>query len=198
MINPAFVRYPEEAKLLGEMVLGYGELDITFCMMCGKAIHQQFELLHAVNQVRSETARLDIANAMAGKGFSTLGLEAEYARLLRCMRVCLRIRNQWAHSQWGDMDPHGLAFTRTDGDVFAAPVKPTVWLSIKVDLLRKQEAYFEHTRLRLLVLLSNLTPILVGKKGLLRPPPEMPEPNMHNQWSKSARDHIDSLPTLRP
>ena len=78
MINPAFLKYPEEARLLGELVLGYGELDISFCMMCGVATKRQFELLHAVNQVRSETARLDIANALSVNYFQELGLTHEY------------------------------------------------------------------------------------------------------------------------
>lgn len=198
MINPAFVHYPEEAKLLGEMVLGYGELDLSFCMTCGKAIRQQYELLHAVNLVRSETARLDVAHAMSVNEFAKLGLGAEYERIHRCMRVCLKIRNQWAHSQWGDLTPHGLAFTRTDGDVFAAPLKRTVWQSIKLDLLQKQEAYFEHTRLCVLIVQSNLTPILAKKKGLLRMPSKMHEPSMHSQWSKQALDHIaKALPNQR-
>jgi hypothetical protein len=101
MINPAFVNYPEEAKLLGELVLGYGELDILFTIMAGTALRQRFPLLHAVNRVRSETARLDVAHAMAKQRFADLKLAAEYARIEKAMRFCLRVRNQWAHSQWG-------------------------------------------------------------------------------------------------
>lgn len=198
MINPAFVKYPEEAKLLGELVLGYGELDILFSIMAGNALKQKFPLLHAVNQVRSETARLDVADAMSKQRFKELGIASEYARCEKAMRYCLKVRNQWAHSQWGDMDPFGLAFTRTDGEVFAMPVKRIEWNSIKVELLRKQEAFFEHTRLCLLIVDSNLTPIHAGKEPKLRMPPEMHQPHMQSQWSKPALARIKKVPTIQP
>lgn len=197
MINPAFLNYPEEARLLGELVLGYGELDISFCMMCGIATQRQFELLHAVNQVRSESARLDIANALSVDAFAELGLSREYARTHKAVRFCLKVRNQWAHSQWGDLSPHGLAFTKTDGDVFARPLKRTVWNSITADLLRKQEAFFEYTRHCILTVEMNLRPILDGRKPKFDMRPEMHEPNMKNQWSKSARVHLSKLPQHR-
>lgn len=115
MINPAFLKYPDEAKLLGELVLGYGELDLSFCMMCGIATKRKFELLHAVNQVRSESARLEIAHALSVNAFRELGLQAEYARVHKAVKYCMRVRNQWSHASWGDLDPHGLAFSKTDG-----------------------------------------------------------------------------------
>lgn len=198
MINPAFISYPEEAKLLGELVLGYGELDLSFAFTCGIAVQQKYALLHAVNQVRSETARLDIAHALAADAFAKLGLAEEYRRAHQAIKYCLKIRNQWAHAQWGDMNPYGLAFTRTDGDVFALPLKRTVWNSIKLDLLQKQEAYFEYTRRCILTLESNLIPILAGKPAQLEFPPEIHRPSMHSQWSKSALAHIGRLPSTPP
>lgn len=190
MINPAFIQYPEEARLLGELVLGYGEIDILFAMMAGNAIRNRFPLLHAVNQVRSEKARIDVAHAMSVDRFKALGLAKEYARIHKAVRYCLKVRNQWAHSQWANMEQHGLAFTRTDGDVFASPVQPTVWNSITAGLLRKQEAFFENTRLCLIVVDTSVPAILAKKGALLPMPPEMHEPSMQSQWSKQALAHI--------
>ncbi|RVD55735.1 MAG: hypothetical protein EOS30_29245 [Mesorhizobium sp.] len=186
MINPVFVSYPEEARLLGELVLGYGELDISFALTAGVATRNKFVLLHAVNQVRSETSRLDLAHALSVGAFTELGLADEYARIHKAIRFCLKVRNQWAHSQYGHGPEKGLAFTRTDGDVFAAPVKPTVWNCIKLELLQKQEAYFEYCRRCILTVESNLVPILVGKPAQLQMPPEMHEPHMQSQWSRAV------------
>lgn len=190
MINPAFAQYPEEARLLGELVLGYGELDISFCMTCGIAIGRKFELLHAVNQVRSETGRLDIANALSANTFVRIGLWDKFNDIQKSVRYCLKVRNQWAHAQWGDMRPHGLAFTRTDGNVFATPVKRTVWNSVTVELLRKQEAYFEYTRKCIIALELNLAPILAGGSQKIQFPDIMHEPSMLSHWSKAALEDL--------
>lgn len=191
MINPAFIKYPEEAKLLGEIVLGYGEIDLSFAMMAGAATGQKFALLHAVNQVRSETARIDIANALASEFFTALGLREYYDYALAAVRYCLKIRNQWAHSQWGDMDPYGLAFTKTDGNVFAPPIKPTEWRSVTIEVLRKQEEYFEHTRHWILVLDTIVQARQSGHDRHLGFPAKMQAPKTYSQWSKQARDQLD-------
>ncbi|MER9646814.1 hypothetical protein [Mesorhizobium sp. M0199] len=198
MINPAFLSYPEEARLLGAMVLGYGELDISFTLAAGTAVDQKFALLHAVNQVRSESARLDITHAIASGGFAKLGLAVEYAGMHKAMRFCLKVRNQWAHSQWGDWNPDGLGFTRTDGEVFALPIKPLRWNSITLPLLQKQEAFFEYTRRCILTVTTNLTPILSGKPALIKMPPEMHQPSMHSQWSKQVHARIETGPQSQP
>ena len=66
-----------ECKLIGELVLGYSELDISFSYMCGFATKKRYELLNAVNKVRSEASRLDIADALAAPAFFDLGLRNE-------------------------------------------------------------------------------------------------------------------------
>lgn len=192
MINPAFLRYPEEARLLGEMVLGYGELDISFGMVAGKAARKMHAVLHAINRVRSEKSRLDIADALACGSFKELGLAAEYARVHRAMRFCLRVRNQYTHSQWADWGEHGLGFTNVDGDAFASPIQPLKWNSIKLALLQKQEAFFEYTRRCILTLDTNLLWVLAEKPPAEAMPPEMHEPSMHSQWPKSVHDLIEA------
>ena len=98
----------------------------------------------------------------------------------------------------GDIDPHGLAFTKTDGDVFALPVKKIQWRSIKLDLLQKQEAFFEYTRLCLLTVDSNLVPILAGNPQRLKMPKEIHQPHMHSQWSRQAQKQVNEMPTIQP
>ena len=198
MINPALTKYHSECKIIGELILGYSELDLSFSYMCGIATGKRYELLNAVNKVRSEASRLDIADALAAPTFSSLGLKDEYASIKRSMLYCKDVRNQWAHSQWGDMEPYGLAFTRVDGDVFAQPTTPLKWLSVTTDLLEKQEAYFEHTRNCILVTESNLIPLLAGKKAVRKFPREIPQPSRHSPWTKQAHAHLNTMTQYPP
>jgi len=158
MINPAFINYPEEAALLGAMVIGYGEIDISFVHMAGLVVGQTYAVLDACHAVRSEKARLDIAHALAVDAFKRVNLEEEYTHTHSAVRHCLKVRNQHAHSQWADLDGL-LQFTNVEG-AFGQPLKSIKWKPITLALLKQQEAYFEHTRLCVLTMITLLGPRL--------------------------------------
>jgi hypothetical protein len=189
MINPAFIGYPEEAALLGAMVIGYGELDLSFGHMAGLVLGQTYAVLDACHSVRSESARLDIAHALAAGAFNRANLVEEYTYSHAAMRYCLKVRNQHSHSQWADIK-HGLHFTNAEGS-FSQPLKPIAWKLITLDLLRKQEAYFEHTRMCLLTLITLLE--ARGKRSHvpLHMPQALPQPSMHSQTPTPVRDRTE-------
>jgi len=185
MINPAFMHRQEEAALLGAMVIGYGELDVSFSHIAGLAINHKYAVLEACHSVRSEEGRLKIAKALAADAFNERGLRREYAITERGMRFCLKIRNQFAHAQWGDF-PDGLKFTNPES-AFSRPLKPIEWKLITLDLLRAQEAFFENTRMWLIYLEMVVASRVKNQIPYLNKPPEMNLPNPHNPQPTPGR-----------
>jgi hypothetical protein len=177
MINPAFMNHREEAALLGDMVIGYGELDITFSHIAGIAINHKYAVLEACHKIRSESARIDIANALAHEAFEQRGLSKEYDHAQTAMRFCLKVRNQYAHAQWASIDGQ-LKFTNPE-NAFSRPLKPTVWKEINLVLLGEQERFFENTRMWLLYLEMTLEGQTKRQPVYLNKPPKMQQPNMH-------------------
>ncbi len=154
MINPAFFYRREEAALLGDMVIGYGELEITFAHIAGLAIKHRYAVLEACHKVRSESGRIDIAHALSHEAMSDLGLGSEFAYTESALRFCLKVRNQYAHAQWGEF-PDGLKFTNPE-QAFARAAEGNSLEVLNLELLRLQEQFFENTRMWLIFLELNL------------------------------------------
>ncbi len=186
MINPAFIKRQEEAALLGTMVVGYGELDLSFASIAGMAIKHQFAVLEACHKVRSERGRLDIAIALSHEAFEEAGLKLQFCYTTQALGRCLRIRNQYAHAQWGDVAGLGLCMTNPENS-FQRPLKPTKWQPVPLDLLTKQEAFFENTRKWIIFLEMTLRGQHDGRRCSLQEPPKMPLPNLHTSPRKSGR-----------
>lgn len=185
MINPAFANHPEEATLIGAMVIGYGELELTFGMIAGVALDQQFSLLKAFHSIRSESSRIKIADALCCEKFDELGLSDDYSTVLVGARHCLKIRNQYAHSSWAAF-PEGLMFTDAER-VFTTPGNPFDWKLIKLDLLKEQEAFFEYTRLCMLLMDTTIREAQLKKPRTFQLPPKKRLPSMHSQTPKALR-----------
>jgi len=181
MINPAFMNRPGEAALLGALVIGYGELDISFSLIAGLAINHKYAVLEACHSVRSESGRLDIAKALAVDSFVAGGLGREFEIAERGMRACLKIRNQFAHAQWGDFE-EGLKITNPER-AFSRPLKKIEWKLVTLDLLKTQEAFFENTRMWLIYLEKVLELRAENQIPYLNRPPEIhiPIPHIHQQ-----------------
>lgn len=171
---------------MGQLILGYGELDLSFCLMAGSVLDQKYAVLNAVNQTRSETSRINVADALVRGPLFDLGFEDAYRRIYQAMIFCLRVRNQFAHCQWGDLGKLGLAFVKMDEATFVDPTKPTQWLSITLPFLQKHEAFFAYTRLSVLALEDHAVAASYEKKSAYPFPKEMHQPSMHKQWSRPA------------
>lgn len=182
MINPAFAPYPEEASLIGSMVVGYGELDISFAMVCGIILNHQFAVLAACHSVRSESARIDIADALAREAFESSPFSKEYEQTLQAMRFCLKVRNLYAHSQWAD-EAGSLCHTDPDG-AFKRPIKRISWTPIDLGLLKAQESFFENTRAWLIWLELSLRESGKKNPNSWSRPPKMQQPRLDNRARK--------------
>jgi hypothetical protein len=147
MINPALDNFPKEAALIGAMVVGYGELDITMVSCAGNAMAMTLPLLDALDQVNSEYTRIEIIRRLATPAFDTLGLATQFNRALAAQNECREVRNTFAHCHYGYDYKSGLMYVKAR-DLFAQNRKPPdlPWRDLTVEGLELQEAYFEATR----------------------------------------------------
>ena len=96
----AFARHPTAATYVASMLAGYGELEYFWSQCLGAVLRDDNAALHMLFRVRSEAARLDIADAVLAPRFAAVDLADEYANAIAAMRWCRRVRNQYAHSHW--------------------------------------------------------------------------------------------------
>ncbi|RUU97968.1 hypothetical protein EOA79_24065 [Mesorhizobium sp. M1A.F.Ca.IN.020.03.2.1] len=145
MINPAHEAYPEEARLIGLMVIGYSELDISLCLVGGLALGHKWAVLDALHTIKDEGTRLDVVGRLVRHIMVEKTLEPKFGETIGAMRYCKTVRNQYAHAQWANFDGM-LRFTSTRDIHWRPDGGPTEWKAVDPVILRAQEAYFEYTR----------------------------------------------------
>jgi hypothetical protein len=110
-INPAFDRFPVEAKLVGLILSSFGELELTICG-CAQAALQANDssILKTLYRLRATSSRIDVADGLMRLAYIEHGLIDRYDEALKMLKHCLTIRNQFAHCNWADHDYAGLFF----------------------------------------------------------------------------------------
>ncbi|TPN53982.1 hypothetical protein [Mesorhizobium sp. B1-1-7] len=144
MINPTHQAFPIESNLIGLMVIGYSELDISLCFVGGLALGEQFAVLDALHAIDNEGTRLDVVSRLVRHVMVAKGHEAKFAEAIGAMRYCKAVRNQYAHAQWVHMQGR-MMFTNAR-DISWKPDGKMRWKLIDLALLKTQETYFEYTR----------------------------------------------------
>ena len=98
-IMPGFDRHPEEAAIIGRLLVAFGEIEVTLAVVVGNVALRHLEQgLRTVYKVRGASSRLEMADALLRPRFSEAGLESEYLRVRLIMfpgriilwRVCGR------------------------------------------------------------------------------------------------------------
>ncbi|MCP8884833.1 hypothetical protein NIM87_15090 [Devosia sp. XJ19-1] len=147
MINPALHAFPSEASLIGQMVVGYGEIDISMVSAVGKAMGMMFQLLDALEEVQSEMRRIVVVQKLARGKFVALGLADEFDQAISAMEFCRETRNYFAHCHYGDFGD-GVLVTVKAKDMFAMPgsIDDLNWRRHTVETLTALEQYFTHCR----------------------------------------------------
>src|SRR5947199_10488885 len=106
-----FGAFPAEAKMVGRIVIEYGELEITLMNCLHMARGGDLDtVLKAMFRTRGEAQRIAIADALGRQSFVGLGLDAEFAKAIGDMDYCRTIRNQYAHCIWIADRPGYLGF----------------------------------------------------------------------------------------
>jgi hypothetical protein len=156
--NPSLLRFPEEAAIIGRMVVGFGELEILACKVADSATANSTVVLRALYNLKSTSARLDFARTISAPIFEAHELASPFAVTFDALEACRTIRNQYAHCQWADDQAHpdaGLFFA----DFQKAADQSTWiidWKHVDVSLLNRQESFFGSTREALLFLEASM------------------------------------------
>lgn len=144
-LMPAFDRFPAEAKLIGTMIAGYGELEYMLAICVGQALGNQDAGIRTLFRMRTESGRLDALDPILRLRFKETGLEDDYADMLGCMRFCLKVRNNLTHSHWADSMEAGLFFTNVQDAVESSESLEHKWRHVDVTILQALHDYFVHT-----------------------------------------------------
>jgi hypothetical protein len=148
IIAPAFQAYPAEGAAIGRLLCYYGELEFRLALCVGQAIGSTIGGLRAIFRLRSESSRLQVADAVARTPFADVGLQNDFADALGAIRHCLKIRNQFAHCHWGQ-SKGGLRFISLQDEADRAEGFAGLdwgeWSYSGAALLAEQEAYFAYT-----------------------------------------------------
>ena len=144
-IMPAFQRHGEAGTIIGRLITGYGDLEFSLAWavawLIGGDANVAFKVMY---RSPGEEARLLMADALVRGRLEPGKTKTRFEQAIAAMHICRKIRNHYAHCQWGD-DPRGLWFVdlqeiaRNNGDY---DLKDLTQHVIDLDLLREQEEYF--------------------------------------------------------
>ena len=89
---PAFRKFQNEARLIGNLLTGYTDLELSL-LNCVQVVKNDFDaVLKAMFRVRAETSRIEIADGLGLNEYRTIGLEAEFSEAIDAMRHCVKMK----------------------------------------------------------------------------------------------------------
>ena len=201
---PAYDNCPKELAIIGKMLAAYGDMEFDL-MNCVSAVHSTDMAVKALYRPRGESARVDIADAMAREAYIAAGLETPYCEAIGNFRYCLSVRNQYAHCNWFWRSDIGLGFV--DMQVMANKKKHLSLTSLAVYpldllLLEAQEEYFAYVQ-ECFRYLTNAYARKVGKPVIYDypKPSRVQQPIQHRpeiQPSRQTPEIHDDTPDREP
>jgi hypothetical protein len=186
IINEDFASFPAEAAIIGRLLTGYSEIELSLCLCLSQTRVGLDCALKKMFGDRGETKRIDKAQTLGGPPYKGLKLHTTFASAIADMRYCLRIRNQYAHSQWLQLAGGRLGFVNLE----EAARTPSPVLSmgklkarhLDAGLLNLQEEFFIYVK-KIFDHLNFQAQIAAGKssippqttpKKVVRPPLHIP------------------------
>jgi hypothetical protein len=184
-INPALHRFPNEAAVLGRIVLAFGELEYMLIHCASQALKDDFHFLKAMYRLRSTTSRIQATDVFLRTTYRSYGIEREYSTMLSALKHCQSIRNQYSHCNWGDDHEAGLFFADLEESAEAAVGFVHHWNHVDLPILEAQEEYFVYTQSWLYWLEYELRVKREEISDNLFPkPPAQDRPLLHNPRSQ--------------
>lgn len=104
-----FNQFRYEGDIIGRMVIEYGELEWGLCLLVRHVTGDMDIAVKSLYRARGESQRLDIADALIRNRINP-EIKQIYEETLGHIRVCLTIRNRYAHSNWIQAGGNRLAF----------------------------------------------------------------------------------------
>jgi len=182
-IVPAFANEINRGWLIGQMLIGYGEIEFELAMVIQAAYDRDgLMALRSMFRVRSESARIDVADAILQHRMPELGLSAEYETTLDAIQFCKQVRNTYSHSHWS-LDGDELRFYNYEETAKLREPKISIEFKyVDTSLLIRQLAYFNYTRYCLLHLQWRLGDSSGKKNAAQQPwPKPMQKPKLYNR-----------------
>ncbi len=150
--------FPEEAALIGRLLLAYGELEWTMSLCLSAVLDDETEkerqdrAARTFYRMRGEEFRIVVADSLMREKFRKADLEPPYSEFVADLGYCKTIRNQYAHSHWITSDDGRLCFFSFEegakkGGEFSMKSRP-----LDLPLLRRQELYFNFVWVGLMLL----------------------------------------------
>jgi hypothetical protein len=191
-LMPAFLRYPNEAAIIGRMLAGYGELEFLLCMCMRIPLGDLSRASRVLFRNRGEEQRLLIADAILRPFYEEHELDQIWIRARRAIGACKEFRNQYSHCHWRDEDELGLFFTNLEKGAKTHTGQIALeFFHVDVPLLERQEAYFRYAGNHLIYLEAEhrrLTGAL--RRNGFTVPPETERPPKYNPPDDHPIRHI--------
>lgn len=190
-----FEKHPKERELVGKILLAYGELEFLVLDLLRATMDEKEEgsatitAVRTLYRVRSESSRLQIADALVRPKMAEHDMLAPYDEAAAAMHHCKKIRNAYAHCHWIS-DKGILRF----GDLDAAAkgnTEPTRirFRPITLELLQQQFHYFAFTD-HLLIWVADQYRLKTGKPRMIEP--HIPKPQRMPRVSLDSREEAHS------
>ena len=189
-ITPWQIKFPEEARLVGALLSGYGELEFELNMCVGAGMGDQTVAFRALFRMRNEGQRLDLAEALIDPAIKHYKLEGEFAHAIGAIRHCKAIRNNFAHCHWHHTDdPPALRYCNME-DAAKSRGNETIlnFRPADIELLTEQVSFFGYCS-DWFAYLNHELEVRAGKlESHDWPKPKArPLPRIHSQDKKSRR-----------
>jgi hypothetical protein len=184
-IGPAFAEDTKPGWLIGQMLIGYGEVEYEIASLLGAAYENAPLSLRAMFRMRGETARVQVADALLRPKCVEKNLQNKWDVALKAINYCKRVRNQYSHCHWyleaGDLWFYNMEVAAEgNSDDFKFDFE-----HVDLPLLMMQTAYFNYTRC-CLIHLQNQFGFFGGKRDgeSQEWPKELNAPKRSNQKMK--------------
>jgi len=95
----AFDVFQREGDIIGRLVVEYGELEWSLCLLTTHVVKDTDLAIKALYRARGETQRINLADALIRNRIDPK-LKPVYEQTVARLRTCMTIRNRYAHSNW--------------------------------------------------------------------------------------------------
>ena len=170
------------------MLLAYGELEFAMLDILTAVLKNAQTAVRTLYQLRSETHRLNVAEAIAMPWFEATNMGGQFREGITAANHCKTIRNQYAHCHFV-ADDHVLRFANLELTAKSKGEQCKVVASpITLTLIKQQRAYFDYADHMLLWLdqtyrFKNGQPTHVGTK--IPKPRRMQPPKLNSRGEES-------------
>ncbi len=144
-IASAFAEDIKPGWLIGQMLIGYGEIEYELASLLGAAYDPRMAL-RAMFRSRGETARIEVADSLLHPRCLEIGVKAKYEITISAVKFCKNVRNQYSHCHW-HLEDGDLWFYNMESAAEGHPETiDFTFQHVNMKLLLEQLAYFNYSR----------------------------------------------------